>query len=129
MSLFAPLAVVVEVRVEVREVRGPREASVDGGARVFRLSRGVAESAITLIRPVPFGLNQPVWVTFALPDILTTTPVALRALVTRGDVEGDDDTTGGSALFFTDPPRETREIIFRYIAGRLGLPGAQAGRR
>jgi hypothetical protein len=112
VSLYAPLAVPVEIRVPDR--------------RVFRLSTNVAESGITLEHPAPFEVDQPVTVTFTLPDVVdhtqTTAPLTLRAVVALTDSDGDG-TDGGRALEFVDPSREVRQAMVRYVAARLGLPG------
>lgn len=117
LSLCAPLAVPVEIRVTDR--------------RVFRLSADVAESGIRLEHPAPFEVDQPVMVTFALPDVTDdappTVPLKLRAVVALTDSDGDG-ADGGRELAFVDPPREARQAIVRYVAGRLGLPAGASQR-
>jgi hypothetical protein len=99
--------------------------------RIFRLSTDVAESGVTLEHPAPFEVDQPVTVTFTLPDVTdentTTAPLNLRAVVALTDSDGDG-ADGGRELAFVDPPRETRQAIVRYVAGRLGLPGGASER-
>lgn len=112
MSLFAPLAVPVEVRVSDR--------------RVFRLSRSVAPTGLRLERPAPFELGRPVAARFFLPrqDADDGPPefVELRALVARTDEDGDGE-HGGSALTFVEPSGEVEDAIVHYVRERLGLPG------
>ena len=117
VSLFAPLAIVVEIREERPE--NPR--------RAFRLSRSVADSGIILERPAPFEVDQPVTATFALPDPSARESFCLRALVALTDSDGDGS-EGGAHLVFTDAPTEARRTIIKYVAGRLGLPGAESRR-
>ena len=117
MSLFAPLAVPVEVRAEAR----------GNARRVFRLSASVAESGVILERPAPFDAGQPITANFVLPEPGATVPLSLRAVVTLRDEDGEG-AHGGRHLVFLDPPREARQTIERYVAARLGLPGAQASR-
>lgn len=117
MSLFAPLAVPVEVRVEARE----------NARRVFRLSSSVSESSLFLERPAPFEIGRPVTVSFTLPDFNSSASLSLRALVSLADDDGEG-AEGGRYLVFVDPPREARQNIVRYVAGRLGLPGAERPR-
>lgn len=114
MSLFAPLAVPVEVRVEARE----------NASRVFRLSASVSESSLFLERPAAFDIGRPVTVSFTLPDFTSSESLSLRALIALADDDGEG-ANGGSHLVFVDPPREARQAIVRYVAGRLGLPGAE----
>ena len=114
MSLFAPLAVAVEVRAEEGE----------HGRRIYRLSNSVAESGLMLERPAPFDIGRPVTVRFTLPDLATITPLAVRARVSLTDDDGEGE-HGGSHLEFVDPPRESRQSIMRYVMGRLGLPGGE----
>lgn len=112
MPLTAPLAVPVEIRVPDR--------------RVTRLSYDIGEGGLTLERPVPFEVDHPVDITFALPDNTAATwtvPLILRAVVALTDADGDG-ANGGRALAFLDPPREARQAIVRYVAHRLQLPGA-----
>lgn len=110
MSLVAPLAVPVQIRAADR--------------RVFRLSHNIAESGLILERPAPFEVGQPVTVTFALPDTAAAPAslLTLRAIVALTDWDGEG-AEGGRALTFTDPVRDERTAITRYVAGRLGLPG------
>jgi len=107
------MAVAVEVRPEGR----------DGEGRVFRLSRLVADLSLLLVRPAPFEAGQPVTAIFRLPELESSSEtLSLRATVTLTDSDGDG-THGGAELTFVDPPREARQAIVRYVAGRLGLPG------
>jgi hypothetical protein len=108
VSLFAPLAVSVEIRAADR--------------RVFRLSRNIAESGIVLERPVPFEVGQPASVTLTLPGDPVTAPLVLRSVVALTDLDGDG-TDGGRQLDFVDPPRDVRGAIVQYVAERLGLLG------
>ena len=112
MSLHAPLAV-------------PVEGSASG-RRVHRLSRDVAESGLTLERPAAaFEVGEPVTARFALPDVEVGPPtsVSLRAVVALADEDGEGG-HGGRVLRFVDPTRDARDVIARYVARRLGLPGA-----
>jgi hypothetical protein len=64
-------------------------------------------------------------VTFTLPDAddaVPPTSLAVRAVVALTDADGEGN-DGGRELEFVDPPREARDLIVRYVAGRLGLPG------
>ena len=108
MSLFAPVAVSVQIGTDDR--------------RVFRLSHSVAETGLILERPAPFEIGRPVTVMFTLPDALATEPLKLRAVVALTDSDGEG-ADGGCALDFVDPQREDRQAIHQYVAGRLGLPG------
>jgi hypothetical protein len=112
--LFAPLAVAVEIREDGRD--SPR--------RVFRLSRNVAESGLLLERPAPFEIDQPVTAAFTLPGITATESLCLRARIALTDADGDGG-AGGAELVFLDPPRDARNAIIAYVAGRLGLPGGE----
>lgn len=125
VSLYAPLAVVVEIRTAERQ----------GTRRVFRLSASIADGGLVLERPVPFDIGQPVTVSFTLPGnfplsspaeqstLPAPTSLSLPARVTLGDDDGEGE-QGGSELLFIDPPREARHAIVHYVAHRLGLPGA-----
>jgi hypothetical protein len=106
VPLFAPLAVSVEVR------------SAD--ARVFRLSRAVADTGLALERPAPFEVGRPVTATFALPDDHTGIPLVLRAVVTPSDADGDGE-HGGRTLEFVEPPGDAKHAIAHYVRTRLGL--------
>lgn len=127
MSLRAPLAVVVEIRVDER--------------RWFRLSRNVGEDGLTLQRPLPIEVGRPVELRLKLP--LAPGPAGSGAtpgtggasggreeddatVVLRAELSLDDDDephghTGGRALVFLDPPRERRALIARYVKERLAL--------
>lgn len=109
---------VVEVREEVRE------AAHRDAPRVFRLSNSISDSGLILERPAPFEVGRPVTASFLLPDLVTATPLALRATVELIDSDGDGS-GGGSHLIFVEPRRETRQLIVRYVMGRLGLPGGE----
>ena len=124
VSLYAPIAVVVEIRAAARQ----------GTRRVFRLSASIADGGLVLERPAPFDIGQPVTARFTLPDsnspaasdpadVPAATSFSLPARVTLGEEDADGE-TGGRELLFVDPPREARQAIVRYVAGRLGLPGA-----
>lgn len=117
MSLFAPLAVPVEIRASKR--------------RVFRLSRNVSESGMTLERPAPFEAGEPVTVTFTFTFSLADAaiePLTVRAVVNRDerdqDAQDGDNAEGGRLLSFLAPPAEARHLIGRYVSDRLGLPSA-----
>jgi hypothetical protein len=112
VPLFAPLAVAVEIR----------EERDDKPRRVFRLSRSVADSGIILERPAPFEVDQPVTATFTLPDLSARESLSLRAIVALTESDGDGS-QGGAELVFLNPPQDARHAIFKYVAGRLGLPG------
>ncbi len=80
---------------------------------------------MTLERPAPFEIGRPVAVTFTFPGTLPDDPVeplTLRAVVALTDDDGEG-ADGGRSLEFVNTVREQREAIFRYVAGRLGLPG------
>jgi hypothetical protein len=111
VSLRAPLAVPVEVAAS--------------GRRIHRLSREVAESELTLERPAAFEVGEPVTARFGLPDVEVGPPtsVSLRAVVALADEDGEGE-HGGRVLRFVDPTRDARDLIARYVARRLGLPGA-----
>lgn len=111
MSLFAPLAVPVEVRAPDR--------------RVFRLSRSVAPTGLRLERPAPFELGRAVMARFVLPrhgQEGAPETVELRAVVALTDDDGDGE-HGGSALNFLEPKGELEDAIVQYVRDRLGLPG------
>jgi hypothetical protein len=106
MSLFAPLAVTVEVRSAER--------------RIFRLSRAVADTAMVLERPASFEIGRTVTATFALPDDPTGEKVMLRAVVALTDADGDGE-HGGRSLKFLESPAGAELAIGEYIQDRLGL--------
>lgn len=109
MSLFAPLRVAVEIRAPDR--------------RVFRLSSAVAETGLRLARPAPYEVGRPVTVRFALAPRDPTEPevwVTTTATVGLTDEDGDGE-TGGRALAFVEPTRDSRQAVARYVADRLGL--------
>jgi hypothetical protein len=108
MSLFAPLAVAVELRSDDR--------------RVFRLSRSVAPTGLRLERPAPFDVGQPVTVVFSLPDEPSGEPLVLRAVVAATDADGDGE-HGGRRLEFVEWSGDAEQGIVRYVKDRLGLPG------
>ena len=99
VSLRAPIAVPVEIRAPKR--------------RVFRLTAAVGEDGVRLARGAPFEPGRPVEVRFDLPDGLGA--LALPAIVGEGDAADDQ-------LVFVNPPADAREVIRRYVHGRLGLP-------
>lgn len=111
MSLFAPLAVPVEVRASDR--------------RVFRLSHSVAPTGLRLERPAPFEPGRPVVARFVLPrhdQESAPETVELRAVVALTDDDGDGE-HGGRALDFLEPTGELEDAIVQYVRDRLGLPG------
>jgi PilZ domain len=107
LGLAAPAAVPVEVRAADR--------------RVFRLSQEIGPGGLRLQRPAPFEPGRPVVVLFALPG--DTDRLELEAEVaTTGDPTEQDGEQGGLAIYFREPPPETRAYISAYVADRLGLP-------
>ena len=99
VSLRAPIAVPVEIRAPKR--------------RVFRLTAAVGEDGLRLAGSAPFEPGRPVDVRFDLLD--GEGALALRAIVEEGEA-------GADRLAFVDPPADARELIRRYVHGRLGLP-------
>jgi len=108
MSLFAPLAVAVELRT-------------DDGRRVFRLSRSVAPTGLRLERPAPFEVGRAVTVVFSLPEEAGAEPLVLRAVVAATDADGDGE-HGGRALEFVSATADAEHGIVEYVKDRLDLP-------
>jgi hypothetical protein len=113
VSLRAPIAVTVEVRA--------------AGRRVFRLAANVGEDGLTLERPAPFEIGRPVELWFAMPDGVDRLALPARVEESEQDqeeAERDDRDRrgeGGRELTFLKVSDEHREILRRYIVGRLGL--------
>jgi PilZ domain len=114
MSLRAPLAVPVEIRVE----------SDAGVRRVFRLAASVGEDGVRLVRYAPFEIGRPVRVRFTLPLDVSEGPLALDAEVLHADHEDETqhEGAGGCELTFLHPSAEARLAIRGYVRARLDLP-------
>ena len=113
MPLTAPLSVPVELRLE------------KGGPRWFRLSRGISENGLLLLRALPEEIaaeRRPIDIALHLPE----DPSALRfeALpievprARRSDREADDR-PAIRGLRFIRPDEESRARIARYVKARI----------
>ena len=108
MSLRAPIAVPVEIRLDARA----------GAPRVFRLAWNVGEDGVRLRAGLPFESGRLVEARFRLPG---GEPLALRAEVTAGGVDREAADENGE-LTFLEPPSEARDALGRYVLERLELP-------
>jgi hypothetical protein len=112
MSLFAPLAVAVELKS-------------DDERRAFRLSRSVGPTGLRLERPAPFEVGRAVTVAFSLPDDPSGDALVMRAVIVATDADGDGE-HGGRALEFIASSGDGEDGIVRYVRDRLGLPGSSS---
>ena len=108
MSLRAPIAVPVEIRVDARA----------GAARVFRLAWNVGEDGLRLVAGLPFESQRLVEVRFRLPG---GDGFALPARVTAGGADREDAEEPGE-IAFVEPPGDARAALGRYVLERLELP-------
>ena len=108
MSLRAPIAVPVEIRLDARA----------DARRVFRLAWNVGEDGLRLVAGLPFEMGRLVEARFRLPD---GEPFALAAHVTAGGVDEEAGDEPGE-LTFREPPSDARAALGRYVIERLELP-------
>ena len=108
MSLRAPIAVPVEIRLDARA----------GAARIFRLAWNVGEDGLRLGAGLPFESGRLVEARFRLPG---GEGFALAARVTRGGADREDADEPGD-LAFVEPPGDARAALGRYVIERLELP-------
>jgi hypothetical protein len=108
VSLRAPIAVPVEIRLDARA----------GAGRVFRLAWNVGEDGLRLCAGLPFESHRLVEARFRLPDGET---FALPARITAGgaDREAPEEP---AELEFVEPPAGARAALGRYVIDRLELP-------
>lgn len=108
MSLRAPIAVPVEIRLDARA----------GAPRVYRLARNVGEDGLRLGAALPFESQRLVEARFRLPG---GEPLALTARITMGGADREAADEPGE-LTFVEPPGDARAALGRYVIERLELP-------
>ncbi len=108
MSLRAPIAVPVEIRLDARA----------DAPRVFRLAWNVGEDGLRLVAGLPFESGRLVEARFRLPD---GEALSLAARVTAGGPDREAGDEPGE-LTFLEPPGDARRALGAYVALRLELP-------
>lgn len=105
MAETAPLRVPVEIR------------RWGGGARWFRLARGVSELGLLFGRALPEGADGPLALAFQLPD--DPLPLAIDGRAVKVDT-GDEAGPGQAlAVRFIAPDADSLARIARYVAARV----------
>lgn len=104
MATTAPLRVPVEIRRR-------------GGARWFRLARGVSEQGLLLVRALPEAADGPLALAFHLPE--DPEPIALEARAVDVATGEEAAPERRLALRFVAPDAAAVARIARYVAERV----------
>ena len=106
MSVTAPVRIPVELRRR-------------GGARWFRLARGVSEVGLVFGGPLPEELDGPIDVAFRLPDDDNPSDIQLTGRAVSVETGDEAAPEQRLAIRFIKPAEESRARIARYVAARV----------